>query len=979
MKNTITMQRNYRILFILFALLTAIPGIQAQRSKSKQSGSRQIISYVDTNLDGSQKYLLRVDGKPFYMTNIQVRMDLLRHSMKWPAETREALVAQLVADGFNTLSIPVHWYEVEPEKDKLDWTILDEYLQLMNKYSLKMEMLWFGTNSGGHTQWLNPQWANTSKADPVHLRVPDYVLYTPQYGSPGWSRSQEEGHHETTSEFNIRRDMTNYTLDLEDTRLRDRETYVLSKVMAHIAEWDKANGSKHPVIGVQIGNEVRGQHVPFDNTTINSYLSHVAGAVKNSDYVVWTRVNCVFMDVYGRAFENERLRNTPEGTNLDFIGIDTYSHHFTTSEAFVASMRDNVPYVGKNYRMIMETNSEHPYSAQMHLAALSGNNAFDFYDAGGLYERDGNGVKARAPHIEDIRLVNKILTGALYDVARNAHGHGLFVHNWQGNKADATISPQGISFEPFYPTSQGVSIIRSGNELLLMTTKGGRFIVPASFNVISASQGHFDKNNNWKKEAEVAFHKPREGENAAIRVEAGAIVLLTCDNTGKIDGKSYQAEWADLCVGGDIQSGVAGVGFAGTGYVKFPSTAGSYIQFNTIDGQGGGKRTLHLRYSHGGKRDTRFIVLVNGEMNHIRLKPTGSYDNYQYMTFEAELKNGNNTIKLETNDNVARVNRSAFYESDVHIDELIVADVFLANENNPILPGYHADPEALYSHKTGKYYIYPTSDGYHNWDGHYFKAYSSADLKEWKDEGVILDFESDLAWTDKNAWAPCIIERKMPDGSYKYFYYYSAAKKIGVAVADNPTGPYVDPLGKPLIDYKLEGQIGGQQIDPDVFCDPQTGKYYLYWGCGYLAVAELNDDMISIKMETAKRITPPNYTEGTEVFCRNGLYYFMWSENDTRSEDYRVRYATAKSPAGPLDIPKDNLILSKIPAKGIYGTGHNCVLQIPGTDEWYIIYHRFRRPHSIKMGWAAGYHREVCMDKLEFNNDGSIRKVMPTL
>jgi len=301
------------------------------------------------------------------------------------------------------------------------------------------------------------------------------------------------------------------------------------------------------------------------------------------------------------------------------------------------------------------------------------------------------------------------------------------------------------------------------------------------------------------------------------------------------------------------------------------------------------------------------------------------------------------------------------------------------NVNNPILPGYYADPEVMYSHKTGRYYIYPTTDGFQNWNGYYFKAFSSADLKNWKDEGVILNFQKDLTWAEKNAWAPCIIERKMPNGSYKYFYYYSAAKMIGIAVADHPTGPFVDPLGKPLIDYKLEGQQGGQQIDPDVFCDPRTGKYYLYWGCGYLAVVELNDDMISIKQNTARRITPPKYTEGTEVFYRNGIYYFMWSENDTRSEDYRVRYATAQSPDGPLEIPENNLILSKIPEKGIYGTGHNCVIQIPGVDEWYIIYHRFRRPNSINLGWSAGYHREVCMDKLEFNEDGSVKPVTPTL
>lgn len=302
------------------------------------------------------------------------------------------------------------------------------------------------------------------------------------------------------------------------------------------------------------------------------------------------------------------------------------------------------------------------------------------------------------------------------------------------------------------------------------------------------------------------------------------------------------------------------------------------------------------------------------------------------------------------------------------------------NNKNPILQGYYADPEVLYSHKTGKYYIYPTSDGFHNWDGHYFKTFSSDDLKTWQDEGVILDFKKDLVWAEKNAWAPTIIEKEV-DGKYKYYYYYSAAKKIGVAVADEPTGPFQDPLGQPLIDYKPDNRRGGQEIDPDVFHDPKSGKYYLYWGCGYLAVAELNSDMTSINKETIKVITPTDrtYTEGAEVFYRNGIYYFLWSQNDTRSEDYRVRYATATSPTGPLTILRNNLILSKRPEKGIYGTGHNAVLKVNDKDEWYIVYHRFRRPNAIKMGWAAGYHREVCMDKMEFNEDGSIRVISPSL
>jgi Beta-xylosidase len=297
--------------------------------------------------------------------------------------------------------------------------------------------------------------------------------------------------------------------------------------------------------------------------------------------------------------------------------------------------------------------------------------------------------------------------------------------------------------------------------------------------------------------------------------------------------------------------------------------------------------------------------------------------------------------------------------------------------NNPVLEGYYADPEILYSNKTQKYYIYPTSDGFTGWSGTYFKTFSSDNLKDWKDEGVILDLSKDVLWGNRNAWAPCIIE-KGKKGNYKYFYYFTAVQKIGVAVSDNPTGPFVD-SGKPLIGKKSEGVKGGQEIDPDVFADPKTGKSYLYWGNGYMAVAELNKDMVSIRENTTKIITPDKtFREGTYVFFRKGIYYFLWSEDDTRSVNYRVCYGTSKSPVGPITVPANNLILQKDTAQGIYGTGHNSILQVPGKDQWYIVYHRFSYPDGIKMGKAAGYHREVCIDKLEFNDDGTIKPVVPT-
>ncbi len=304
--------------------------------------------------------------------------------------------------------------------------------------------------------------------------------------------------------------------------------------------------------------------------------------------------------------------------------------------------------------------------------------------------------------------------------------------------------------------------------------------------------------------------------------------------------------------------------------------------------------------------------------------------------------------------------------------------VSASEDHNPILEGYYADPEILYSEKTGKYYIYPTSDGFNNWSGTYFKVFSSDNLVDWNDEGIIIDLKKDVSWANRNAWAPCIVEKKIND-EYKYFYYFTAAQKIGVAVADNPTGPFVD-SGKALIDFKPKGITGGQEIDPDVFTDPKTGKSYLYWGNGYMAAAELNDDMISINLKTMKLMNVNNtFREGSYVIYRNGTYYFMWSEDDTRSPNYKVRYATSDSPLGKLTISENNIVISQNAEKEIFATGHNSVLQIPGKDEWYLVYHRFTRPKGIEMGDAGGFHREVCIDKMEFDADGNIKQVVPTL
>lgn len=285
---------------------------------------------------------------------------------------------------------------------------------------------------------------------------------------------------------------------------------------------------------------------------------------------------------------------------------------------------------------------------------------------------------------------------------------------------------------------------------------------------------------------------------------------------------------------------------------------------------------------------------------------------------------------------------------------------------SPVLPGLNADPDV--HHLDGEYWIYPTTDGFQGWGGTRFKAYSSGDLVHWKDHGVILDLGADVSWADTYAWAPAIAER---DGTY--FFYFCAEQQIGVAVADSPAGPFKDALGRPLV--AKDGALKGQMIDPAVFTD-DDGTSYLYWGNGHGYVVPLNDDMVSYDASRIRDITPDNFREGSFVIKRNGTYYFTWCEDDTRSENYHVAYATGPSPLGPWT--KRGTILSKRPEYGILATGHHSVVNAPGTDDWYIVYHRFALNGPGRPG-GDGMHRETTVDRMEFAADGSIPPVVPTL
>jgi hypothetical protein len=250
---------------------------------------------------------------------------------------------------------------------------------------------------------------------------------------------------------------------------------------------------------------------------------------------------------------------------------------------------------------------------------------------------------------------------------------------------------------------------------------------------------------------------------------------------------------------------------------------------------------------------------------------------------------------------------------------------------------------------------------------------SSTDMVNWTKK-VALKL-SDFAWADANAWAGQMIVK---DGK---FYWYvpvaerSGAMAIGVAVADSPTGPFKDAIGAPLINDAFEmsqfGYTSADQtvytIDPTVFVDDDGQAYLHYGGFWRMVAAQLNSDMISIKGKM-QETTPPNYWEAPYLIKRNKKYYEIYAAGQNPAT---IDYATSDSPMGPWKA--GGRILDSLPnaAGEAAATSHAGVAEFAG--QWYIVYHLSNGPNG-----GGTYRREVAVDKLTFNSDGSIQKVAPS-
>ena len=315
---------------------------------------------------------------------------------------------------------------------------------------------------------------------------------------------------------------------------------------------------------------------------------------------------------------------------------------------------------------------------------------------------------------------------------------------------------------------------------------------------------------------------------------------------------------------------------------------------------------------------------------------------------------------------------------------------------------YTADPSAHYF--DGKIYIYPSHDvdageAFDDLGSHFaMEDYHVISMdtvdSEAVDHGVALHVK-DVPWAERQMWAP---DAAVKNGKY-YLYFpakaYDGIFRIGVAVSDTPTGPFIP---------EKEAIKGSFSIDPAVFED-EDGSHYMYfgglWG-GQLQrwrtgtfnadepespvahlpadhepallpwVAKMADDMlqfsekpreISILDEKGNLLLAGDnerrFFEAAWLHKYNGTYYFSYSTGDT----HYICYATGDSPYGPF------IYRGRILEPVVGWTSHHSICEIKG--KWYLFY------HDSSLSKGATHLRSIKMTEIEHQADGSITTIKP--
>lgn len=361
-----------RITILAYALIFFSLLATACSDNNNAAYPEPVLSQIEVSklVTENNKTYVSVDGKPFPFLGAQIRLDALLNCDKMSINEVENYFKKAQELGLNCVQVPISWNMIEPKADQYDYNIINSILQFVNKYNLKMELLWFSTNMVG---------------DSFSYLVPQYVLQ--EY----YKRLSRNDEGSFWNYYGYQ-----YTMILDDEWVLERETKAITALFNHIRHWDSQNGDRHPVISVQIHNEpdalmrwrIDQKDLKFRDgtplskekawTMITNALNIIGKAVKNSSYKVVTRVNLIYGDGINPFPEanNARPKDVFDLPGIDFIGIDVYKNNIKQLKNEVMAYAS----ITRNYALVAENKGSYTNTPSLILTTFALGGGYDIYD-----------------------------------------------------------------------------------------------------------------------------------------------------------------------------------------------------------------------------------------------------------------------------------------------------------------------------------------------------------------------------------------------------------------------------------------------------------------------------------------------------------------------------------------------------------------------------------------------------------------------
>lgn len=286
---------------------------------------------------------------------------------------------------------------------------------------------------------------------------------------------------------------------------------------------------------------------------------------------------------------------------------------------------------------------------------------------------------------------------------------------------------------------------------------------------------------------------------------------------------------------------------------------------------------------------------------------------------------------------------------------------------NPLVSHiFTADPNAVVYGDRIYLYVSHDVDGQEDYDMVDYRGFSSDDMVNWQDHGQLIHTDS-LPWAE-NLYAPGACSK---NGKY-YLYMPNGGSSIGVAVADEPGGPFVDPIGGALITKSYPNANVPWLFDPACFVD-DDGQGYLYFGGGddggqNARVIRLNDDMISLKDAEATTIPTTAFFEAAFVHKHEGTYYYSYSSDFTSGHNAALEYMTGDNPMGPFEYKG-----AFLPNHNINNGNNNHGSIVDFGDKTYVFYHA--RKLQQELGVDKINNRSVAVQEITYGANDTLNGI----